>query len=226
MSLRTPLIVSFILIAAMVAISAWSWVAVPAHAQIVVHWGLDGRPNGFMPKTAGILMLPAVAIALTGLFVLIPRIEPRRANLLSSRKLYFAGWYGGLAMLVVAHILTLVNAAGYPIDTPRWITAALALLFLALGNFMGKSRSTFFVGLRLPWTLTSEVAWEKSSRIAGRGLVATGLATLLALIFTETTYGAAICAVGAALSFTVGGVVSYVAWKRDANRNNGDSVHE
>ncbi len=226
MNFRTPLIVSFVLIAAMAAISAWGWVAVPDHAQMAVHWGVDGRPNGFISKTAGLLMLPAIGIALTGLFVLIPRIEPRRANLLSSRKLYFAGWYGGLAMLALSHLLTVMNAAGLRVDTPRWIVAALALLFLAIGNFMGKSRSTFFVGLRLPWTLTSEVAWEKSSRIAGRGLVATGLATLLTLIFAGTMYGAAICAIGAALSFTIGGVVSYAAWKRDAHRNDGDSVHE
>src|SRR5580658_5533426 len=112
MSFRTPLIVSFVLIAAMAAISAWGWVAVPAHAQMAVHWGIDGRPNGFIPKTTGLLMLPAIAIALTGLFLVIPRIEPRRNNLFSSRKLYFAGWYGGIAMLAISHLLTVMNAAG------------------------------------------------------------------------------------------------------------------
>jgi immunity protein, SdpI family len=226
MNFRTPLIVSFVLIAAMVAVSAWGWVAVPAHAQMAVHWGVDGRPNGFMSKTGGLLMLPGVAIALTGLFVLIPKIEPRRANLLASRKLYLTGWYGGIAMLAFAHLLTVMNAAGLQVDTPRWIVVAVSLLFLAIGNFMGKSRSTFLVGLRLPWTLASEAAWEKSSRIAGRGLVATGVATLVTVIFAGTAYGAAICAIGALLSFTIGGVASYIYWKRDANRSNGDSIHE
>jgi len=226
MNFRTPLIVSLVLIAAMVAISAWGWVAVPAHAQLAVHWGIDGRPNGFMPKTAGLLMFPGIAIALTGLFVLIPKIEPRRANLLSSRKLYLTGWYGGIAMLAIAHLLTVMNAAGLQVDTPRWMVVALSLLLLAIGNFMGKSRSTFFVGLRLPWTLTSEAAWEKSSRIAGRGLVATGSTALVTLIFARTAYGATICAVGALLSFAIGGIASYVYWKRDANRSNGDSIHE
>jgi uncharacterized membrane protein len=226
MSFRAPLIVSFVLIAAMVAISAWGWVAVPAHAQMAVHWGIDGRPNGFIPKTTGLLMLPAIAIALTGLFLVIPRIEPRRNNLFSSRKLYFAGWYGGIAMLAISHLLTVMNAAGLHVDTPRWIVIALSLLFLLLGNFMGKSRSTFFVGMRLPWTLTSEAAWEKSSRIAGRGFVVTGATAVLTVLFVGTIAGILIIAIGALLSATTGGIASYVYWKRDTHRNDGDSVHE
>lgn len=226
MNFRAPLIVSFVLIAAMVAVSAWGWVAVPAHVQIVVHWGIDGRPNGFLPKTIGLVMLPIVAIALTGLFAVLPQIEPRRANLFSSRKLYFAGWYGGIAMLALAHLLTVMTAAGLHVDTPRWITVALALLLLAIGNFMGKSRSTVFVGMRLPWTLTSEAAWEKSSRIAGRGLVATGTAALLTVLLAGTELGMAVIAIGAMLSFIVGGIASYIYWKHDTHRNDGDSVHE
>jgi uncharacterized membrane protein len=226
MSFRTPLIVSFVLIAAMVAISAWGWVAVPAHALMAVHWNIDGRPNGFMSKTAALLMLPGIAIALTGLFVLIPRIEPRRTNLFSSRKLYFAGWYGGIAMLAVAHLLTVMNGAGLRVDTPRWIVIALSLLFLVLGNFMGKSRPTFFVGLRLPWTLTSEMAWEKSSRVVGRGFVITGVAALATVFFGGTIAGILVIAIGALLSATTGGIASYIYWKHDTHRNDGDSVHE
>ncbi len=226
MSFRTPLIVSLVLIVAMVAISAWGWVAVPAHAQMAVHWAVDGRPNGFMSKTTGLLMLPCIAIALTGLFLLLPRIEPRRANLFSSRKLYFAGWYGGIAMLAIAHLLTVMNGAGLRADTPRWIVIALSLLFLVLGNFMGKSRSTFFVGMRLPWMLTSEMAWEKSSRIAGRGFVATGAAALATVFFVGTIAGILVIAIGALLSATVGGIASYFYWKHDTHRSDGDSGHE
>ena len=36
----------------------------------------------------------------------------------------------------------------------------------------------FFVVMRLPWTLSSELAWEKSNRLAGRLFVVTGTETL------------------------------------------------
>src|ERR1700683_1677918 len=112
MNLRTPLIVSLILLAAMLAVSAWGWNALPAAAQMATHWGINGRPNGYMPKAIGLFMAPAIAAVLTLFFALLPGIEPRRANLLASRKLYFAGWYGSLGMLGVVHLMVVLNTTG------------------------------------------------------------------------------------------------------------------
>ena len=36
----------------------------------------------------------------------------------------------------------------------------VGLLLAALGNWMGKLRRNFWVGLRTPWTLASDVVWE------------------------------------------------------------------
>jgi uncharacterized membrane protein len=226
MSIRTPLIVSFVVIASILAVSAWGWIALPAHAQMAVHWGIDGRPNGYMPKTIGLLMLPGVEAILSLFFALLPTIEPRRANLLSSRKLYLAGWYGSLGLAGVTHLLTIVNAAGLRVDVVRWTLVATAIVFIVLGNYLGKSRSNFFVGMRLPWTLSSELAWNKGNRLAGFGLVATGVASLLALAFVGSISAILISAIGVILSFIIGGIASYVTWKRDAGRSNGDSIHE
>jgi uncharacterized membrane protein len=227
MNIRTPLIVSMLAIGAMLAVAGWGWTAIPTHAQMAVHWGIDGRPNGYMPRTIGLLMLPCVNVFLSALFAILPRIEPRRANLQSSRKLYLAGWYGTLGLGVVTQTLMVLNAAGAHIDVVRSVLFALAILFIVLGNYMGKSRSNFFVGLRLPWTLSSELAWNTGNRLAGFGLVATGFATLFALVFVGTIFVVVVVSlIGVTLSFIGGGVVSYVYWKRDANRGNGDSIHE
>jgi uncharacterized membrane protein len=226
MSLRTPLIVSFLLIAAMVAISAWGWIAIPAHAQIVTHWDIYGRPNGYMPKIFGLLMAPIVAAVLIAFFALLPRIELRRANLLASRKLYFASWYGALGVLGVVHLMVVLNAAGVPVDINRWILVATSLLFIVLGNYMGKSRSNFFVGTRLPWTLSSELAWNMANRLVGYGFVITGLAILLAFATVGLTAAILVCVFGLTVSVVVGVVAAFLYWKRDANRSNGDSFHE
>ena len=226
MNLRTPLIVSLILLAAMLAVSAWGWSALPAAAQMATHWGINGRPNGYMPKAIGLFMAPAIAAVLTLFFALLPRIEPRRANLLASRKLYFAGWYGSLGMLGVVHLMVVLNAAGVHVDINRWVLVATSLLFVVLGNYMGKSRSNFFVGARLPWTLSSELAWNIANRLVGYGLVATGLAVLLTLAAVGSTAAILVCALGPIVSFIVGGVASYVYWKHDPNRSTGNSTHE
>ncbi len=83
MNLRLPLTLSVFLIAVMVAISAWAWAKLPESAVIATHWGVDGKVNGTMSKDWGLVFLPALALALTLFFAAIPRIEPRRANMIA-----------------------------------------------------------------------------------------------------------------------------------------------
>jgi uncharacterized membrane protein len=225
MNIRIPLMVSLLALTAMLAASAWGWFALPTDARMAVHWGLDGHPNGYMPKAPGLLLLPGIAMALTALFVVLPAIEPRRANLAASRKLYFTGWIGGIIVLAAVQFIVVMTAAGLHVDVLRWTTIALAAFFVVLGNFLGKSRSTFFVGLRLPWTLASALAWEKGNRTAGRGLVASGLLSLAALFLAGTVPGFALLMTGTLLSVTAGGIASYLYWTRDTDRQNGDSIH-
>ena len=94
----------------------------------------------------------------------------------------------------------------------------LCLLIILMGNYTAKSRSNFFLGVRTPWTLSSEHAWSVANRTAGWLFVLTGLAAAA----TGTLYGAPagyrvffVCVVSAAL---ISVVVSYFAWKADPER--------
>jgi uncharacterized membrane protein len=49
-----------------------------------------------------------------------------------------------------------------------------------IGNVLGKLRSNFFVGIRTPWTLSSEHVWDQTHRWAGRLFV--GAAAVLAVL--------------------------------------------
>src|SRR5262249_43685722 len=55
--------------------------------------------------------------------------------------------------------------------------AAVGVLLVVLGNFLGKVTRNFFVGIRTPWTLASEEVWFKTHRLGGKLFVFAGLAT-------------------------------------------------
>ena len=77
-------------------------------------------------------------------------LEPRRTNLIASRKFYVAGRIGA-----PGHVSIVVRAVGRPVDVATTIAVAVSLLIMVLGHFTGKTRSAFLVGgLRLPWTPT------------------------------------------------------------------------
>jgi uncharacterized membrane protein len=88
MNTRIPLTVSLVLIAVMIVPALWAWHVLPADMQIAVHWGIDGKPNGYAHKTFGVFVIPVLATLVTGLLAVVPRVEPRRLNLAASAKFY------------------------------------------------------------------------------------------------------------------------------------------
>jgi uncharacterized membrane protein len=222
MSIRLPLIVSVVLIAAMIALNAWTWTALPPMAPVAIHWDIHGRPNWYVPKEIGLILMPAMGLVLTALFALWPRIEPRRANLATGRLAYEAGWLGTMGILTMTHIVIVMQARGAGLDVVGVVLAAVAVFQVVLGNFLGKSRSNFFVGVRTPWSLSSDLAWERTNRMVGRLFVLTGFATLAAL-FAAGAHIAIFLLIGCTFgSVLIGVCLSYFYWRRDPERHAGD----
>lgn len=168
------LILPFILI-------AFTWQRLPD--TIPIHWNAKGEIDDTGPKWM-IALTPLIACAMILLVEGLLRLDPRnKASNTSARNaldklmlaltsfffiLFVAGWLGNL---------------GYPIDMTWVITFSVCLLFLFMGNFFGKIRSNYFVGIRTPWTLESEEVWNRTHRMAGKVWVIGSLALMLARIF-------------------------------------------
>lgn len=218
MNLRLPLTISLALLAAMAALSAWGWFALPEGARMATHWGFDGRVNGTMPKQTGLLMLPAIALGVVLVLALVPRIEPRRDNLIASRKPFLAAWIGALVVLAIVHALLVFNAAGLVTDVPGAIMIVVPLMIGVAGNYLGKVRPNYFLGVRTPWTLTSDLSWEKSHRLMGRLFVVSALIALAVRFAIGPTAAAMTLAAAVFASAAIGIASSYVYWRQDPER--------
>lgn len=218
MNVRPLLFTNTVLIAAMAGISAWAWQAIPETAQLPVHWNIEGQADRFGSKGTALLLLPAIALVLTLVFVFLPRIDPRRKNLESSGKMWNASAIGVVALLAYVHILTTLNALGRAIDIGDYLLPALAILFIVIGNYLSKTRSNWFAGVRTPWTMSSEYSWSKTHRLASRLFMGTGL-IVLAAWFVVSTKIAIIVLIGALFATSLIAVVaSYFYWLRDPAR--------
>ena len=58
-------------------------------------------------------------------------------------------------------------AFGARVDVATVVCLSVAGLFCVIGNFMGKIRPNWFIGVRTPWTLSSKMSWNKTHRLAG-----------------------------------------------------------
>lgn len=203
------------LLALMFAGAAYTWPRAPD--RIPVHWDLHGAVDGWGGRAEGLLLLPAVALGVWGLLMVLPRLDPGRENYRN-----FAGPYGVLrtaivAFLALVHLGGLSAALGRPIPIGSLIGPATGLLFVVLGGLMGKLRPNWFVGIRTPWTLSSKRSWIRTHRVGGWAFIACGVATLIAGLFAPEA--AFVVMLGGIAGCVIGTTVySYVVWKGDPDR--------
>jgi uncharacterized membrane protein len=68
---------------------------------------------------------------------------------------------------------------------------------MVIGNYTGKLRKNFFVGIRTPWTLSSDAVWERTHRLAGWLFMLGGLVAIVATL-VGVPFWVAVAAVPAA----------------------------
>ncbi|HYD13223.1 MAG TPA: SdpI family protein [Allosphingosinicella sp.] len=200
---------------ALVAVAVALGATLAADVRLPIHWNLQGEPDAFAGKWVALLMPAGMTAILSLLFHFLPAIEPRRKNLARSQGPYLWAW---AVLLVIAWVIMFVLAAtalGWNVPVNRVIAGAVGLVLVLIGNQLGKSRSMYLVGLRTPWTLDDEEVWIKSNRLAGKLMVAAGLAMVLAALLPIPPVALGIVAgVGIAIGVVVPVVHSFILWRR------------
>ena len=214
-NLRKLLGLTAVTLLLMLLISAWAWGQIPADAQLPVHWNAAGEVDRYGGKVEGLLLSPIITAGLMVLVAFITRLEPRRGNFLQSEKAFTMFWYVLLLFFLMLHVTTTGIALGYNIPLPLVIGVGIGLMFIVLGNFMGKIRSTYTFGIRTPWTLDSDLSWNKTHRLGGKLFMATGVLVLLTAVLGSSILMFWVLMGGILITVSVSMVYSYIVWKND-----------
>lgn len=219
MDRRRLIVFSGIVVGAMLAMAAYAWISLPPGAEVPIHWGADGTVDGYASKTIGLLLLPLTAAGVAVLLAFIPRFEPRRANLERSGKAYGAIWVAVLLLLAGVQAIVVATALGASVDMSRLMLFGVGGLYLVIGNYLPKVRPNYMMGIRTPWTLTSDVAWTKTHRVGGRLFVLEGLAfILMGIVGVSPEWLAVGIIAGIVLLLVVLFAYSYQVWKADPEK--------
>ncbi|MHB0869155.1 MAG: SdpI family protein [Chloroflexota bacterium] len=205
----------WVIIAGMFLLAAVLWPSAPE--SYPVHWNWAGQVDRYAGKVEGLLGFPLGVLGLYFLLLLLPRVDPGRANYAR-----FAGAYSAIRLAISVGAasmfgVTLLAAYGSPVDTTLMVFLLIGGLLVVMGNYMGKIRPNWFVGIRTPWTLSSRRSWDKTHRLGGWLLILMGLALMAAAALRTPL------AFGMATALFVGGMVwmvvySYLVWREDPDR--------
>ncbi len=168
---------SAILIIVLIAASFYFYSHFPA--VVVTHWNFQGQPNGWSGRAFAAFFFPALLIALYLLFIFLPNLDPRKERYAEFAKTYNVFRNLIIAVLAAVYFVASFNNLGANLSVNLWVPAAIGVLFIVLGNYLGKIKPNWFVGIRTPWTLSSETVWNKTHRFGGKVFIFGGLLMIL-----------------------------------------------
>ncbi|MEM5812412.1 MAG: SdpI family protein [Candidatus Aenigmatarchaeota archaeon] len=162
---------------------AWLYFLLPE--IIVTHWNFQGKPDGFMSKEFFSAFFLSLALGIYGLLLVIPKIDPLRKNIKK-----FIIYYDGMVVLsagfmLYIYLIVAASNIGLGIDTAKAIIPCVSSLLFYVGFLCTKSKRNWFIGIRTPWTLSSDKVWEKTNRLGGRLLEAYSIVFLLGFFVSQ-----------------------------------------
>lgn len=181
---------------------------------VVSHWNVDGVANGFMSRALGTYLMPVILLVLWGLWALLPAIDPIAKGFKGFRYVYDFFWVLLMAFLAYAYAITLGINLGWEFDMFGALFPALAVLIFVLGALLPYIKRNWFFGVRTPWTLSSDVVWNKTHQFTS-ALLMLAAACVLAGAFVPHRIGIVLAIVPLALAALAGVVYSYIIYARN-----------
>jgi len=186
MSTRTTVVIVLVLLLASALAGLLLWNRLPD--PMASHWDINDQVNGTMPRFWGVFLMPLISLGMLLLFLLIPAIDPLKGNIARFRGVF--NLFIAFIMLFMVYIygLTLAWNLGFTqFKMSTSLLPAMGLLFILIGIMLRKARRNFFIGIRTPWTLSSDKVWDETHRLGGWLFAGSGLLAILGSFFGGMT---------------------------------------
>jgi uncharacterized membrane protein len=177
------------IVAVLILTLAITILAYPALSDMIPsHWNMAGEVDAYLPKIWGVLIIPLLMVPLTALFFLLPRIDPLKENYEKFRPYYDGFILVFLVFFLLIQLQIILWGLGYQIS-PNLIVPLLAgALFIYLGFLVEHAEQNWFVGIRTPWTLSSEQVWKKTHVLGGKLFKIAGFIAMAGVFFGDYAF--------------------------------------
>ena len=158
---------------------------VPEGLQLPIHWNASGEVDRMTNAATALIMPPVLMVASLLILTVLKHLEPRKENLthsLTAARAIIASVVVLLAIIEAGYVAIIL---GVEFEMHKVILASVGLVLMVAGNFMSKTRSNFFIGIRTPWTLSSDEVWRKTHRLGGKLFMLAGVITMLVAPFAN-----------------------------------------
>lgn len=183
MKLRKNEILSFLLVLVTFLVTVLIYPSLPE--KIASHWGFNNEVNGYMGKFWGVFLVPTIMLGCFILFIIIPRIDPKKQNIQKFEKYFDLFILSFMLFFAYIFALTIFWNLGYRFVLIQFMAPAFALLFYVIGIMIKHAEPNWTIGIKTPWTLSDEDVWYKTHRLGGKLFQAVALVSLLGILMPQ-----------------------------------------
>ena len=176
-----PYFYSVLLLVLFFAVGIFSYPKLPY--RMASHWNAKGEADGFMPRFWGVFLFPLISVGLFLLFILIPLIDPLRKNIERFRSYYDNFILIFMIFFFYIYLLSLLWNLNFRFNMNIMLIPAISILFYYVGVVVGHAKRNWFIGVRTPWTLSSDLVWKKTHKLGGKLFKFLALLILISLFF-------------------------------------------
>jgi len=187
------------------------WESLP---QVVpMHWNIDGKADRVGDK-AGLWMIPVALPLLTYVIFLIAPVIAGKGQLNKMGRKYDRLKFSIVLITSVLASYILFVVKEQIIYLPSVLPGLIGLLFALLGNYFPVLKRNLYIGIKTPWTLKSDIVWDKTHRMAGKYWFWGGIIVVICSLLFEHAVAVKILLVIAAVITVIPVVYSHRCYKR------------
>lgn len=182
--------------------------------RIPMNWGTDGTVS-YNDKYQ-IFFMCGMAVLLALVFDVLPHIDPRKQNYQK-----FGSYYDGfcifmqLFLLAITGIVLTESLRPGTLSVPTLSMLGVGILFLFVGNIMPKIKSNFYIGVKTPWTLSSEDVWRRVHRLGGKCFFLAGIILIVCAFLPSQEFAFWLTFICIMVICLLPVVMSYIWWRKE-----------
>lgn len=149
--------------------------------RIAIHFNSAGVPDNYASKAVAAFGIPLMMACLNVISHLVLDSDPRHSR--TPAALRFMGKWLVPVLTMAMMPITLLISLGVDIPIQTVVPFFVGIVLMLCGNYLPKCKQNYMVGIKLPWTLSSEENWNKTHHMAGYLWILSGLVMCAAAFF-------------------------------------------
>lgn len=163
--------------------------------QIPVHYNIHGDIDRWGSKYE-FLVFPVISLFFGGIMAWVAKATGNKGEEFNEKVVV------GMTVVILAFFNAMFAFFMWKALTPDSLSGGLGDIgvkillllmsasFIPLGNVMPKTTRNGMVGLRTKWSMADDVCWQKSQRLGGMLMVATGIVSVVLVSLLPVSWGA------------------------------------